>query len=32
MLCDNLEEWDEGRGGRLHWEGLYINIYKIMTD
>ena len=27
MLCDDLEGWDEGKGGRLKREGRYIYIY-----
>ena len=26
MLCDDLEGWDGGRGGRPNREGMYINI------
>ena len=26
MLCDDLERWDGGRGGRLKRERVYVNI------
>ena len=29
MLCDDLEWWDEGVGGRLNREGIYVYIQLI---
>ena len=26
-LCDDLERWDRGKGGRLKMEGIYIYNY-----
>ena len=26
VLCDDLEGWDGGVGGRLKWEGIYVYI------
>ena len=30
VLCDDLEGWDEGKGGRLKREGRYIYMYIYM--
>ena len=31
VLCDNLEQWDVGVGGRLEREGIHIHLWLIQA-